>query len=122
MRLFGLAAMAAGAAGWWYNEHLAATEGAFWIKLCVFVPLALAGGLLMLVRPEYAGPWRQENSRSHKAAVIAVVAFMAVGSGIEFYRLQQIRERHTPKQTVIRWTPEMGRPPATVQRPSYAVR
>ena len=116
MRLFGLSAMVLGAIGWWYNEHLAATQGEFWIKLCVFVPLALAGGLLMLVRPEYAGPWRKENPRAQKTAVIAVVAFMAIGSGIEFYRLQQLRARQLPRQTVIKWTSEMGRPPA------YAVR
>jgi hypothetical protein len=102
--------MALGAAGWWYNWHLASARGEFSIKLCVFVPLALAGGLLLAVRPDWAGPWRADSTRSRKIAMIAVIVVMAVGSAIEFFSLRQVLEQRAPRQKVIAWSPEMGTP------------
>src|SRR5215470_9644252 len=65
-RFIGLLMIAIGLGGWWYNWHLAATEGQFYIKLCLLGPLGLAGGILMLVRPEWAGPLRSDSTRAHK--------------------------------------------------------
>src|SRR5215471_11789257 len=87
-RLFGLAMVAAGITGWWYNWHLAQTQGEFYLKLTIFGPLAVAGGLLMAIRPEWAGPLRLGSSRAHKIALFAVIGFMFVFSGIDFYRLK----------------------------------
>src|SRR4029453_3669547 len=70
-RLFGLAMIAIGIGGWWYNWHLAAAGGQFYIKLCLLGPLGLAGGILMLTRPEWAGPLRSDSSRAHKIALTA---------------------------------------------------
>lgn len=88
MRFVGLAMIAAGAAGWWYNEHLAATAGHFYIKLCVFAPLGVFGGMLVLLRPDWAGPLRSDSSRGHKAALATVIGLMAIASGLEMYRLK----------------------------------
>src|ERR1700730_461706 len=51
-RLFGMLMIAIGVGGWWYNWHLAATEGQFYIKLSLLGPLGIFGGLLMLLRPD----------------------------------------------------------------------
>ena len=109
-RLFGLAAMLFGVIAWWYNWHLAATTGGFLIKACVFVPLAESGGLLLLLRPEWAGPWRKDATRGQKTAVMAVLVFTTVGSGIEFLRLERYVSRRAPRQKIIAWTPAMGTP------------
>jgi hypothetical protein len=92
LRLFGLLMIVAGIAGWWYNHHLAATAGKFYIRLTVLGPLGLFGGLLMLLRPEWAGPWRADSTQGKKAAMIAVIGLMAVGSGIDFYFLDSSKE------------------------------
>lgn len=84
----GIIAMAVGVAGWWYNWHLAETEGHFYIKLCLLGPLGVFGGLLMFVRPEYAGPWRSDAPVAQKASVIGVMAAMVAFSGVDFYRLK----------------------------------
>lgn len=109
-RIFGLAMMVLGVAGGWYNWYLATNEGEFSTKLCVFTPLALVGGLLMALRPEWAGPWQADSTPAHKRALIAVVAFMALGSGLEFFWLHREVNRQAPPQKVIAWKPEMGRP------------
>jgi hypothetical protein len=106
-RLFGLLMMAAGVAGWWYNRHLAATEHQFYIKLCVFEPLAVFGGLLLVVRPEWARPMQAGSTRAHKIAVCTVMALTAVLSGVEFFHLKHVSTRrvsYTP------WSPSMGTP------------
>jgi len=54
-------------------------------KLIVFAPLAVSGGLLMLLRPEWAGPLRKDSTWAHKTALFLVVGFMAVWSGIDFF-------------------------------------
>ena len=100
--------MLVGLAGWWYNWYLAATEGYFRIKLCVLAPLGVFGGLLFLIRPDYAGPIRPNSSRAHKFALAMVVAAMAIFSGIDFYRL---KASLTPKRPAItKWSPERGTP------------
>jgi hypothetical protein len=99
-RLFGLFGIAIGIAGWWYNWHLAATEGQFYIKLCLLGPLGIAGGLLMLVRPEWAGPLRSDSTTAHKVALSMVIGFMAVASGIDMYLLTHSRSPR-PSFTVL---------------------
>src|SRR5215217_6597479 len=94
-RLVGLAMIAIGLGGWWYNWHLAATSGEFYIKLCILGPLGVAGGLLMLIRPEWAGPMRGDSTRAHKLALSAVIGFMFVASGIDMYRLKHIPVKET---------------------------
>src|SRR5260221_5478299 len=79
-RWFGLLMMAVGVAGWWYNHHLAATEGQFYIKLCVLGPLGLARGALMLARPEWAGSLRKDSTPAHQTALITVIGLIAVAS------------------------------------------
>jgi hypothetical protein len=106
-RLFGILMIAAGFAGWWYNRHLAATQGQFYIKLCVFVPLAIFGGLLMAVRPDLAGPLRPGSTRPQKAALFTIIGLMAVLSGMEFFHLKQATTR---KVVYTPWTPAMGTP------------
>jgi hypothetical protein len=110
----GLGMMAIGFGGWWYNWHLAQTAGYFYIKLCLLAPLAVFGGLIMMIRPEWAGPWRSDSSKGHKAALIGVIAAMAIFSGIDFYRLKnaspakryaaapRVPQRFTPPVTVAR--------------------
>ncbi len=107
-RLVGLVAIAIGVGGWWYNWHLAATEGQFYIKLCILGPLGLAGGILMLVRPEWAGPLRSDSTRAHKIALIAVLGFMFVASGIDMYLLKH--NRSPRRSTITRWSPSLGTP------------
>jgi hypothetical protein len=97
-----------GIAGWWYNAHLAATTGQFWIKLCILGPLGVFGGLVMLLRPDWAGPWRKDSTPAHKAALITVIALVAVTSGMTFYLLK--RPSASAKSPVIHWTPAMGTP------------
>ena len=89
-RLFALLMIAVGVAGWWFNWHLAETKGEFYIKACLLGPLGIFGGLLMLLRPEWAGPLRGNSSRAHKVALFAVLGLMAVASGIDFYRLDHM--------------------------------
>src|SRR5436305_9003929 len=76
-RMFGAAMVVAGIAGFLYNRHLAATSHEFYIKLCVFAPLAVFGGLLMAIRPEWAGPYRPDSSRNQKIALFSVIGLMA---------------------------------------------
>jgi hypothetical protein len=111
-RLVGLLFLAIGIAAWWYNRHLAATEGQFYIKLCILGPLGVFGGLLMLVRPEWAGPWRPDSTPAHKISLIAVIGLMVVGSGFEMYSLKRSGPPRGP--AITPWNPSMGRPPQTV--------
>ena len=117
LRLFGLGMMAVGAIGWWYNWHLARTQGEFYIKLCILGPLGIFGGLLMLVRPDWAGPWRSDSPRGQKISMIAVLSLMAIFSGIDMYRLN----RPCPKPAYIRWNPSMGTPAISVSTRSVAM-
>jgi len=113
VRAFGLLMVVLGLAGWWYNWHLAETEGRFYIKMCVFVPLAVGGGLLVAVRPDWIGPWRSDSSPAHKTALIALIGFMAVASGVDMYRLKTSRFQERP--VVIRQARNV--PPAVKVRP-----
>ena len=99
--------IALGAAGWWYNASLAA-DGQFSLKLCILGPLGVFGGLLMLVRPDWAGPLRKDSSPAHKAALVGLIVLMAAGSGITFYALNRASAK--PARTITRWSPEMGTP------------
>lgn len=90
IRLFGLLMIAIGLAGRWYNWHLATTADHFYIKATLLGPLGVFGGLLLLIRPDWAGPGRKDSTPAHKAALIAVIALMAVGGGIDFYLLQHV--------------------------------
>ena len=110
-RFIGLLMIAIGLGGWWYNWHLAATEGQFYIKLCLLGPLGLAGGILMLVRPEWAGPLRSDSTRAHKIALSAVVGFMAVASGIDLYLLKHNR---SPLPSITAWSPSFSAPSSSV--------
>ena len=87
--------IAAGIGGWWYNWHLAATAGEFYIKLCIFGPLGVFGGLLIAARPDWIGPVGKNSSQAQKAALFAVIGLMAIFSGVDFYRLTHSR-RHQP--------------------------
>lgn len=111
-RLFGLLGIAIGVGAWWFNWHLAATEGHFYVKLILLGPLGVFGGLLMLVRPEWAGPLRADSTTSHKAALCSVIALMLAGSGLEFYRLQagEPRQPTPPLSRVPRseWSPKLS--------------
>jgi hypothetical protein len=106
-RFIGLLMIAIGIGGWWYNWHLAATEGHFYIKLCLLGPLGLAGGILMLVRPEWAGPLQSDSTRAHKAALFAAIGFMAVASGIDMYLLKYSRPA---RPSFTAWSPSLGTP------------
>jgi hypothetical protein len=94
--LLGLAMIAMGAGGWWYNWHLAANTGEFYIKLCVLGPLGILGGILMMLRPDWAGPIRSDSTRAHKTALAAVLGLMVVASGIDFYLLKSGRFHQSP--------------------------
>src|SRR5438876_471162 len=122
LRLFGLAMIAIGVAGWWFNWHLAETKGEFYIKLCILGPLGLAGGLLMALRPEWAGPLRSDSTRTHKIALFSALGLMFIASGIDFYRLKHSQSKNPPpsRAAVIAWSPSMGVPPrsALLQRNS----
>jgi hypothetical protein len=85
--------LAIGVGGWWYNWHLAATTGEFHIKLCILGPLGLFGGILAMLRPDWAGPVRSDSTRAHKTAMLAVIGLMLVASGIDFYLLKHGRSR-----------------------------
>jgi hypothetical protein len=110
-RAFGIVMIVLGIAGWIYNHHLVATEGAFYIRLCIFSPLAVFGGLLVAVRPEWIGPVRKDSPPAQKTATWVVIGLMAVVSGIDLYLLNtaQVPERFRAP-AVIHWTPEMGTP------------
>jgi hypothetical protein len=110
-RAFGVVMILLGIAGWIYNHHLAATAGAFYIRLCVFSPAAVFGGLLIAARPEWIGPIRKDSPRAQKTATCVVIGLMAVFSGIDLYLLNNT---HGPRRMgappIIHWTPEMGTP------------
>ena len=86
-RLFGLVMIAIGVAAWWYNWHLATTEGRFYMKLTLMGPLGVFGGLLQLVRPDWTGGLRGAVTKSHKTALFSVMALVAAASGFDMYRL-----------------------------------
>jgi len=112
-RLVGLLMIAIGVGGWWYNCHLATTAGEFYIKLCLLGPLGVGGGILMLIRPEWAGPLRSDSTRAHKMALIAVIAFMFIASGIDFYRLKysQVKDNQPSGLSPASWTPSLAARP-----------
>jgi hypothetical protein len=120
-RIFGCAMILVGIAGWWYNAHLAATTGQFSIKLCLLGPLGVFGGLVMLLRPDWAGPWRKDSTPAHKAALIAVISLVAITSGITFYLLKQ-PSRASARSSVIHWTPAMGTPVLPASRVAFPSR
>jgi len=103
----------AGIVGFLYNRQLAATSHEFYIRLCVFAPLAVFGGLLMAIRPEWAGPYRPDSSRNQKVALFSVIGLMAVLSGTEFFHLKRASE--VPVK-YIHWTPQMGTPQGLTPR------
>jgi hypothetical protein len=117
-QLFGLIMIAAGIAGWCYNHHLAASEGKFYIRLCVFAPLGVFGGLLMLLRPEWAGPLKKNSPIAQKAAVGVVIGLMAIASGVDLYWLNSApaaaRYRQPSRAT---WSPAVGTPAPSAGTP-----
>jgi hypothetical protein len=110
----GVVMMAIGALGWWYNWHLAHTAGYFYIKLCVLVPLALFGGLIAMMRPEWAGPLHANSPKSHKVALASLIAAIAVFSGVDMYRLKQTSPN--PNSRTARRVPPRVMPPVVVER------
>jgi hypothetical protein len=110
-RLFGFAMILAGIGGWFYNHHLATTEGEFYIRLCVFSPLAVFGGLLFLVRPEWTGPLRKDSPNGHKISLCVVIGLMALFSGLDMYSLMsggQQQKFQPPSRA--NWSPNLGTP------------
>jgi hypothetical protein len=101
-RLFGVAMIAAGIGGWWYNSLLAATAGEFYIKLCIFGPLGVFGGLLIAARPDWIGPVNKNSSQAQKTALFAVIGLMAIFSGVDFYRLTHSRRQQ------LSFTPQLA--------------
>ena len=89
--LIGIACILAGLAGWWYNWHLLITEHQYYRGLVLLGPLGLFGGLLLLLRPEWAEPLRSGSSPAHKTALISVAILMATAVGIDFYLLAHYR-------------------------------
>ena len=90
-RLVGLFMIAFGIATRWYNWHLLHTTGEFYVKATLMAPAGVAGGLLMLLRPDWVGRLRKDSPRAQKLTVWAVIAVMAVGGGIDFYLLEHAR-------------------------------
>lgn len=116
----GFLMMAIGILGWWYNWHLANTAGYFYIKLCLLAPLGIFGGFVVLLRPEWAGPWRNDATKGHKIALISVIGAMVVFSGIDMYRLKHsspTRLSRVPKFQP-RPTPSIAVRPAAVVKPA----
>jgi hypothetical protein len=113
-RFFGLLMIAIGIAGWWYNWHLMATEGQYYIKLCLLGPLGVFGGFLVLLRPDWAGPLRKDSTPAHKVSLVAVIGLVAVASGIDLYLLMHPRLMHNrsaaPARSITAWSPSMGTP------------
>ena len=87
LRIGGAVFILIGLVGWWYNWHTVMTEGYFNIKLTILGPLGLFGGLLMMVRPEFAGPLRPDSPKAHKMSMFVLIGLMAVVAGIDFYLL-----------------------------------
>lgn len=77
--------------GFWWNWHELTATGAFSIKLTIFSPLGVFGGLLMAFRPEWAGPRQPDAQADQKIAVIAVMLLTAVASAADFYFLSHYR-------------------------------
>jgi hypothetical protein len=112
--------IAIGIAGWWYNWHLATTSGEFYVKLIIIGPLGLFGGLLMFLRPEWAGPLRPDSTQAHKFALFALIGLICIVSGIDFYRLDHVP---SPRRlSVTPWSAERGTPtlPAAREIPSFS--
>lgn len=112
-RSIGLAVMAIGVAGWWYNWHLAETAGYFYIKLCLLGPLALGGGLLMLARPDWVGPLRSDSTQAHRFALFSLIGFMAAASGTDMYLLKT-RQSAPPQRVVVPRIPQRGNPSVAI--------
>jgi hypothetical protein len=107
-RLFGLTMFFAGIAGGYYNHYLAATEGEYYIRLCVFAPLGVIGGLLMLLRPDWAGPLRSDSSRAHKTSMFVGIGLMAVISGIDMYSLNRPLAPHRFEPPRVNFSPDLS--------------
>ena len=71
----------------WYNWHTLIADGEFSIKMTVFGPFAVFGGLFMAKRPEWAGPVKPDSAPGQKRAMLLVVALTAVASALDFYFL-----------------------------------
>ncbi len=109
-RLIGLLMIAVGIAAWWYNWHLATTEGSFYFKLSLMGPLGVFGGILMLIRPEWTGGLKSDSTTAHKLALFAMIGLMIVTSGIDMYLLKTL---HAPDSLIERsrgWLSYFGSP------------
>ena len=84
----GFAGIAIGLGAWGLNEYLLETDHAFYIKLALLGPLGFFGGLLVLIRPGWAGPITQQSTKDHKIAVCTLIALLLIVSGADMARLQ----------------------------------
>lgn len=113
-RLFGLAMIALGVASWWYNWHLATTEGRFYIKLTLMGPLGVFGGLLQLVRPDWTGGLRGAVTKNHKTALFSVLALVLATSCFDMYRLSGFQSQPPTRLSGpprSEWSPKLSPPP-----------
>lgn len=90
-RLLGGLFIVLGLAAWWYEWHMLMTEGRYSIRLGVFAPLGVFGGLLMIFYPEAAGPMRPDTPKPQKVATLVTLALFAVASGINMYLMENYR-------------------------------
>jgi len=81
----------AGAGAWWYVWHQLITEGSYSLRLSLVGPFGLFGGLMLLIRPDWGGPWRQDTPTAQKLGVGVMMAVILVSLGINEYLMSHYR-------------------------------
>jgi len=87
-RLAGAACVLLGGGGFWINWHQIVTEKTFYPQMIFFAMLAVVFGLATLVKPEYAGPARDDADRRARMFVMMPLMLLAMAaSGVLWYLL-----------------------------------
>ena len=87
-RIGGIVSILVGLGLLWLNWHLLVTSGYYYVALVFFAPAILFFGLLVVVRPDYAGPAPGEaDARPRTAVMILFLVLMLAASGLNWYLL-----------------------------------
>ena len=90
-RLTAIVFILAGAGVWWYVWHQLLTEGGYSLRLSLAGPFGVFGGLFLLIRPEWSGPWRTDTPTTQKVGTIVMMTVILAALGINYYLMQNYR-------------------------------
>jgi len=90
-RLTAIVLMLVGAGSWWFVWHQLVTEGSYSLRLSLLGPFGLFGGLFLLIRPQWSGPWRNDTPTAQKVGTVLLMAAILAALGINYYLMQNYR-------------------------------